>query len=260
MAALKQKNSFEKITEAVVLAGGLGTRLRSVAPDIPKPMVRIHERPFLDYLLAYLASWRISRVIISTGHMAGQIEEYFGNSRHGLDVLCAREAQPLGTGGAVAFAARHLAPDAMFLALNGDSFAPFNPHLMAKKIAAGADAAIMAVSVGNAERFGALAFDGQGMLSGFDEKNTTATAALINAGIYLLPASWFPRNQEIMPGSIERDYFPRWLEEGKKIAVLTSSGPFIDIGTPETLAAAPEFIRQCGFFKNTPFNCLHECD
>ena len=107
--------------EAIVLAGGFGTRLREVLPDLPKPMAPVAGRPFLEILLTSLADKGFSRVVLSLGYMADKIITYFGNSFTGLDLIYVVEDEPLGTGGAVRLALSQCLQDHIYI-LNGDTF------------------------------------------------------------------------------------------------------------------------------------------
>jgi D-glycero-alpha-D-manno-heptose 1-phosphate guanylyltransferase len=241
--------AFPKITSAIVLAGGMGTRLRAVCPDKPKPMIPVIGRPFLDYLVKYIARQGIVELVISTGYLGDQIEHYFGSSRYGIVIRCVRESQPMGTGGAIRFASEYLSGTQPFLALNGDSIAPFNLSLLSQTMHAGnSDGALVGVQVPDQSRFGSLVLNSNNRLVGFREKTEQNSSAIINAGIYLLSAELLSSIQHQSPASVEKDYFPFWLSSGKNISVVINDGPFIDIGTPESLAEAPEFFRNCGLF------------
>jgi D-glycero-alpha-D-manno-heptose 1-phosphate guanylyltransferase len=236
---------------AIVLAGGLGTRLKSVLPGCPKPMVPVLGRPFLDYLVDYLIYQGIQDLVISTGHLGDQIEAYFAVGRADIRLRCVQESTLLGTGGALAFVSACLHQRDHFLAVNGDSMAPFRLADLQVAVKAGADAAMVGVRVQDTGRFGSLKLGSDGTLIGFREKENSRGSGWINAGIYFLNPALLPERGNIRPASIERDYFPLWLEGGKRIAVVPSNGPFIDIGTPESLAAAADFIRTCGLFPGT---------
>ncbi|GAH63146.1 unnamed protein product, partial [marine sediment metagenome] len=116
--------SFNKTVmteEAIILAGGLGTRLKSVISDIPKPMAPIHGKPFLEYLLSYLVKFKIKKVILSVGYKYQYIFDHFGDNYKGLKLLYAIEDKPLGTGGGIRNAVDHINNDHFFL-LNGDTY------------------------------------------------------------------------------------------------------------------------------------------
>lgn len=229
--------------EAIVLAGGFGTRLQSVRTDIPKPMFPCAGQPFLEWVLRYLQQQGLSRSIISVGHLAQQVEEYIAQrSVAEMTARCVRETSPLGTGGAIGFAWSQV-PDSLVCVVNGDSL------LLASLQQAWtmfADPEVEAVIVGrpmeDASRYGTLEVDVDNRLLAFLEKQPGA--GLINAGIYLLKPSlrsFFPTNQR---RSVEVDVFPEILKSGRVVKVAPIDGPFIDIGIPETLARADQFLAD----------------
>ncbi len=117
---------MKKINEAVILAGGLGTRLRGVISEIPKPMAPINDKPFLDYLFRYLKKYNIERVVLSVGYKFETIKDYFGENYLGIDIIYVVESTPLGTGGGIALAIQEIQNESCFL-LNGDTI--FNVDL-----------------------------------------------------------------------------------------------------------------------------------
>jgi D-glycero-alpha-D-manno-heptose 1-phosphate guanylyltransferase len=240
---------YYRVPQAVILAGGLGTRLRSVCADVPKPMVPVIGRPFLDYIVEYLCGQGFQDIIISSGYKGDQIEAFFSRKKQSsASIRCLRESQALGTGGALSFVAQSAGSCGYLLACNGDSLTPFSVNSLKSAIAQGADAAIVAVRTNDCGRFGSLMFDSSGLLTAFAEKCPGQTEGFINAGIYLMDTRMLPKDVPVRAASIERDYFPHWLSEGRKIRVVQSEGPFIDIGTPESLAQASVFLKNCGLF------------
>jgi len=207
---------------AIVLAGGLGTRLRSVYPDCAKAMVHVLGRPFVEYIVRQLAGQGIDEIVISTGYKGDQIESYFKNLAMPAHLRCIREETPLGTGGALAFVISRTAPSKWILAANGDSLASFNLCRMVERAQSGADAVLIGIRVRAANRFGSLTLDTNEMLTGFHEKAQRSSSGLINGGIYLLKRSLFPAEPPAQPESLELDYLPRWLRQGAQIAVLKS--------------------------------------
>jgi D-glycero-alpha-D-manno-heptose 1-phosphate guanylyltransferase len=242
--------SSREVSSAVILAGGFGTRLKSVCSDRPKAMMPVLDRPFLDYLVEYLCRQGIRNITISTGYRGDQIESFFSGERKGsVSIRCVREKNPLGTGGALSFGAQRTGSQGYVLACNGDSLVPFSMPDLEAAVRSGADAAMVAFRTSDCSRFGSLAFDSSWMLTAFAEKCSSRTDTFINAGIYLIDSRMLPKDSGIEAASIERDYFPTWLSEGRKIKVIPSDGPFIDIGTPESLEKAADFIKSCGLFR-----------
>lgn len=227
--------------EAIVLAGGFGTRLQSVRSDIPKPMFPCAGEPFLEWVLRYLQQQGLARSTISVGHLGEQIEEFIARSTvAGMKATCVRETSPLGTGGAIGFAWSRV-PESTVCVVNGDSLLLAS---LQKAWTYLADPSVEAVIVGrpmeDASRYGTLEVDGDNRLLAFLEKQPGA--GLINAGIYLLKPSlrsFFPTDER---RSVETDVFPQILKSGRTVKVAPIEGPFIDIGIPETLALADQFI------------------
>jgi D-glycero-alpha-D-manno-heptose 1-phosphate guanylyltransferase len=223
-------------SEAIVLAGGAGTRLRGVLPDTPKVLAPIGARPFLHRLFETLAGQGIERVVLATGYAADAVETVAQASGVPIDVALSREHEPLGTGGAIAQAFELVRGDRAWV-MNGDSYCDAPLSSVAEAAAAAPhDAWLVAVAVEDASRFGTLELDGQ-RVTGFHEKSGRAAGGWINAGIYLLPRALMPKGA----ASIERDLFPMWAAEGRLHAVKVQAR-FIDIGTPESFAAADAFF------------------
>jgi len=229
---------------AVVLAGGLGTRLRKLCPNTPKPLLPVLGRPFLDWLLLYLQACGFRRAVISTGYRADQFAPYHGDQRiPGLDLSTVEELEALGTAGGFCHAVESLQLGKNLLALNGDSLvlAPLQPILedFARRPA---DAAIVAVAVEDAARYGTLDLDADGWVLGFREKQPGA--GVVNAGIYLFRervVASFPKRH---PLSFESEVFPHLLAAGRRVRAYPCAGPFLDIGTPEALASASGFLNS----------------
>jgi mannose-1-phosphate guanylyltransferase len=229
--------------DVVVLAGGLGTRLRPILADRPKVLAPVAGRPFLDHLLEWLERQGVERVILSLGHLADQVEAYLAKrpvGYGGLDISTVREPAPLGTGGALRFCRQAICSDP-FLVMNGDTFVEVELAGFVKACgASGAAAGLVAVRVENAARYGRLELTPQDRIAAFVEKDATyAAAAWINAGVYWLKAAELERLPE-RASSLERDLLQA-LPSGSVFA-WRSTGPFIDIGTPESLAQAPTVL------------------
>lgn len=229
---------------AVVLAGGAGTRIRHLYPDLPKPLIPVAGRPLLYWICNSCIRQGVRRIVISLGYMAGVAERRIaGWNWPGVEVLTVREEAPLGTGGALRFAAA-AAPDAdPLVVLNGDSLlvGPLegawqlldNPET---------DGVVVGVEVKDASRFGGLRFDGDGLLTGFEEKRPGA--GWINAGIYLLRRRVLSAFPGFDPLSMECDVFPALLAHGVQLRVYCAVGDFIDIGAPEAIAEAGAFVNR----------------
>ena len=222
--------------EAIILAGGLGSRLRAAVPDLPKPMAPIHGRPFLEYLCDYWAGQGVSRFILSVGYKRDIIEEHFGARYKGTEVDYAVEGQPLGTGGGLLLALKQLRRTGPFLIMNGDTFfevdlTPMRRYHLEKS----AELTIALREVEANSRYGSVGIDKEGKITTFDNRARTSGRALINGGVYLAEKSAFTGMalESDAPVSIEDQLYPRMLTEGRRLYGFPSSGRFIDIGIPE---------------------------
>lgn len=216
---------------ACVLAGGLGTRLRPLTEEMPKPMVPVAGRPFLWHQLARLAEGGVSDFVLAVGYKAEQIRAFFGDgSAFGWRVRYSVETTPLGTGGALRNALPLLGE--RFLALNGDTYLGLDwaPFLADPWEAEGYDGLIGALPQPDCARYGRVETDGRRLL-GFAEKAASAGPGLVNAGLYFLHRRVFQGSPE-GPFSLERELFP-----SARLAVRRIEGEFVDIGTFETLDA-----------------------
>ncbi|MDO4294767.1 MAG: nucleotidyltransferase family protein [bacterium] len=218
--------------QAILLAGGLGTRLRSVVNDRPKPMALAKGKPFMEYLIHELAKQGITEIIFAVGYKGSMVEDYFKDgASFGLQISYAYEEELLGTAGAIKNAGRFV-HDESFLVLNADTFYLFSYEklwqLAAKEQT---DMALVLREVEDISRYGEAQLLGN-RLVGFNEKTSEKRAGTINGGIY-----WMSRRllDEIPDGkvSLENEMIPRWMKEGKKIGGLVHDGYFIDIGIPE---------------------------
>jgi len=223
------------VWQAVVLVGGRGTRLGRLTDTLPKPMLPVGGRPFLDYLLAHLGQQGVREVILSTGYLGQAVtERYADREWFGLRVTVAQEDQPAGTGGAVALIRSRL--EERFFVLNGDTIFEADLQQLATQLARhpAAGGAIALREIENAARFGSVALAGE-RITGFNEKSADGPG-LISGGAYclrrdalgLLPPP---------PCSLERDLFPALAERGALVG-RRFDGYFLDIGLPETLARA----------------------
>lgn len=230
---------------AVILAGGYGTRVKHLLPNIPKPMAPVAGKPFLEWIVRYLRQQGITQGILSTGYLGEVIEEHFKNQGvEGIDFYCCREDSPLGTAGGFIYAVRqvNLSPKA-WLVMNGDSlmvaqFEEIASYLEDDKV----DGVILGVSVKDASRYGSLAIDQSGNLLSFAEKREGE--GIINGGVYLFRHRVLDQFPSGFPLSFEYDVFPTLLQQNFCFKVHQVEAPFLDIGTPESLPQAEAFIQQ----------------
>jgi NDP-sugar pyrophosphorylase family protein len=231
--------------QAVILAGGLGTRLGPLTRKIPKPMVPVAGAPYLEHQLRLLARQSFRDVLLLTGHLGEQIESYFGNgSRLGLRIRYSREAQPQGTGGALRDARRHLAES--FLLMYGDSLLPIEYAAAGRRLKDSAALGLIVVyrdPAGETTVRPNVALDRSGLVTRYD-KTSGADPGLeyVEAGV-----SCFRRDVlDLLPGSgpasFEQCCFPRLIER-RHLAALPTSQRFYDIGTPERLRVIEEYLR-----------------
>ncbi|MDP9377168.1 MAG: NDP-sugar synthase [Actinomycetota bacterium] len=220
--------------QAVILAGGEGTRLRPLTSTVPKPVVPLVDRPFIAFMLDWLSSHGIDDVVMSCGHMAHGVRNVLGDgSAVGLRIRYVEEPSPMGTGGALKYAEDLL--DERFLMLNGDSLADFDlTAQMAWHEAKGARGTLALVAVPDPSNYGLVKTDEEGCVTAFIEK-PAADAALenryVSAGAYVLERSILELLEPGSPASIERDVFPRLVGDG--LYAMTVDGYWLDIGTPE---------------------------
>ena len=215
--------------EAIVLAGGFGTRLRQVVADVPKSMALVAGRPFLEILLGSLAQKGFSRAVLSLGFMAEKISSHFGSRFGDMDLTYVVEDTPLGTGGATRLAATDCTQDHVFV-FNGDTYLDLEVDLLEKQWQDKRNLIVVGRHVLDTERYGRLLVDGDRIIS-FAEKGSSGPG-LINAGCYVLAKNALARFSQKQPFSLETDYLmPEILR--RKVDVFITKGTFIDIGIPQ---------------------------
>lgn len=225
----------------IVLAGGLGTRLRTVLPDTPKPLAPVEGRPFLFFLLEQLTRAEVSPLILCTGHLASQVRVEIGTEYNAAPILYSEEEHPLGTGGALRLAWRKYPETAPWLVMNGDSYVDIDlTALLDSHRRSGLAATIAAVRVQDARRYGTLDWSEDLRIAAFREKSGAPGPSWINGGIYVLESGFLNALPDRAPLSLETEAFPAWIPHG--IHAFASEARFIDIGTPESYALAQRFF------------------
>ncbi len=223
-----------------ILAGGFGSRLRPLVADRPKPLAEVNRRPFLAYLLDQLLAWGVREAVLCTGYEGDKVEAVFGSNYRGLRIVYSREAQPLGTGGALRLALHRISGDEI-LVMNGDSYCDTDlTHFRAWHDARHSRASLVLTRLPDVGRYGAVDVEEGGRIRSFREKAAGGGAGWINAGIYLIRRE---RVEAIPSGravSLEREMFPEWLPQG--LFGFPQGGRFIDIGIPEDYRAAQGFF------------------
>lgn len=214
--------------EILILAGGFGTRLRSEVPDLPKPLAPVAGRPFLAYLLDRYAAAGMRRVILATGYLGDVVEQTIGARWAGMDVVYSREETPLGTGGAIAAAARLASGNGLHVC-NGDTYLEYSPAAL-EVAAEGLPMAIALARVEDVSRYGTVDV-AQGRVLRFHEKRPGG-AGLINAGSYFLSASALAALPVEETFSFEKRVLEPAAANGQ-VGALVDTAAFIDIGVPE---------------------------
>lgn len=225
--------------KAVLLVGGLGTRLRSVVPSTPKVLASLGRTSFLELLVEQLRSRGIRRLIMCSGYLADQIEAQFGDgAKWGVSIEYSKEEQPLGTAGAVKNAERSLRDAPAFIVMNGDSFLEVDfAGLLDFHQSHSATVTLAVTRVDDTSRYGTVRVDSTGRVKGFAEKTNQAVPGLINGGVYVFSQAVF-QYLPMGPASLEKDVFPALIESG--VYAREQHGIFIDIGTPVDYARAQE--------------------
>lgn len=232
------------MNEAIILAGGFGTRLQKLITDVPKPMAEVCGKPFLHYILHWLKKNNITKVIVSAGYKAEIIIEYFGDLFEGMSLEYAVEEKPLGTGGAVKFAAARSKTNDI-LVINGDTWFPVDlERFFSFHESSGNSFSIALKRMVNFSRYGAVEFENDTIVK-FSEKKF-CTEGLINGGVYLVSKPFIESGGFPEVFSLENDLLEKVVGSGM-IKGMVFDDPFIDIGVPE------DYIRARSFF-NTETN------
>lgn len=230
--------------EAIVLAGGFGTRLRGIVDDVPKPLAPVAGRPFLAWLLDRLAASGMRRCILATGYLSDAIERAIGTRWQGMEIVYSVEPEPLGTGGAIRLAAMQLRGEGVHV-LNGDTWLAYSPQALERATRERGAAIGMALAeVGDVGRYGAVERDTRGMVVGFREKGEQGQGA-INAGCYFLTGAALAALPARDAFSFEREVLQPAAAAGTVVAFAETSG-FIDIGVPEDYARAQALFAAHG--------------
>lgn len=236
--------------QAVILAGGLGTRLKTVINDRPKPMAPVLDKPFLEYQINYLKKYDVREVVLCVGYMWEKIRDHFKDGKErGIRIHYAVEETPLGTGGALKNAEEFI--HTPFLMLNGDSFFNLNIkdlrnfHEQAKSGKEHFLGTIALTRVADRSQYGTVLLGAGAAIAAFKEKSAGENVpGLINAGIYLLEPDIFMRIPPRQKLSLEREIFPPLLAKGFSLAGYPAEGFFVDIGTPEGFHTFKQYAKE----------------
>ncbi|MEK6889149.1 MAG: sugar phosphate nucleotidyltransferase [Nanoarchaeota archaeon] len=228
------------MSKALILCGGLGTRLKETVSDLPKSMAPVAGRPFLEYQIKFLKAQGITDIILCVSHMSEKIKSYFGSGiRLGVDITYSEEQTPLGTAGAIKNAENYL--DDTFIVLNGDSYSQINIldliefHKMKRALCT----LSLAESL-EAQFYGSAVMDGNKIV-GFSEKSTNPKAELVSRGIYVMEPAMLDHIPKDKKSSLENEIFPSLVEKSMLNGILLK-GYFADIGRPESYKAFKEKV------------------
>jgi NDP-sugar pyrophosphorylase family protein len=239
--------------KTVLLVGGLGTRLRSAVPSLPKTLASVGDKPFLELLVRQLGSQELHQLVMCTGYLAEQIQEVFQDgSDFGATIEYSKETVPLGTAGALKLAQRYVQNETEFLVINGATFLEidFNELILSHR-KHGSLATMAVAPVENSSRYGTVQVGADGRILGFLEKKGQNAPGIINAGVYVFSnavLALIPQG----PASLERDVFPLLMEQG--FYAIEQRGMFIDIGTPDDYARAKKMadrLADAAFYKHS---------
>ena len=226
-----------EIKEAIILAGGFGTRLQGVVKDVPKPMAPVNGKPFLTYILDYLVDYGYTKVILSVGYLHEKIEEYFGNQYKSLEIDYAVETEPLGTGGGIAYAMSKCSSDHV-LVINGDTM--FKVNLAEFEQFFDENDSLLSIvlrEVEDVNRYGSVTIGNNNLITLFSEKGVSSGRGFINGGVYMINRTLFDKYPQPRKFSFEKDLIEKYYTQEQFFAML-SNGYFIDIGIPEDYARA----------------------
>lgn len=229
--------------EAVILAGGLGTRLQNVINNLPKALAPVNGRPFLEYLLDYLHTYETKKVVLSVGYRYQTVMDHFGSQYKGMEIDYAIEKEPLGTGGGLRLALEKCSEKDV-LALNGDTLFLIDLFDFRKRYQQHAASVSIALrKVQNASRYGSVRVNRNKTITVFGEKSDKSASGLINGGIYMLNRLFFLSNTGKGSFSLEKDCFEQWYPESH-LSGFVYDAYFLDIGLPDDyLKAQNEFTK-----------------
>tara|TARA_B100000767_G_C19672387_1_gene495863 strand:- start:445 stop:1146 length:702 start_codon:yes stop_codon:yes gene_type:complete len=230
------------VTTAIILAGGLGTRLRETIPNLPKPMVPIHNRPFLEHQMDYWIEQGITQFILSVGYLKDLIINHFGNSYRGVSIEYAEETSPLGTGGGLLFAAKNL--NETFLVLNGDTFIEVDlDSLYEFHLKINSNWTFVLFRTNEFDRYMVMSVSPKGEILALNSHDYISSG-LANGGVYLIePAALNSLDVNTLENvSLENQLLPNFISNGGKLFGQECMGKFIDIGLPEDYFKASKIL------------------
>jgi D-glycero-alpha-D-manno-heptose 1-phosphate guanylyltransferase len=234
-------------SEAIILAGGSGTRLKEVIADIPKSMAPINGRPFLEYQLDLLDRWGITRVILSVGYQKEIIKQHFGPKYREIEIVYADEEEPLGTGGAILNSLQYVRGYSVFI-MNGDTYFDVNMQRLDdfRRIKECDLCLAMRFEI-DPSRFGLLEFDNNNRITRFFEKSEGPEEGYINGGLYVVRKEYLLRFGLPEKFSFEKDFLQKYYQTEEFYGMRCFSY-FRDIGIPEDYQKANDEFKRLIFF------------
>lgn len=235
-----------KSIDALVLAGGLGTRTANVLDQTPKLLALLGGRPYLDYLVHWLGRYGVRRMVLSLGHLAEKVLQHLGSHPYpNMEIVPVVEPAPLGTLGGIAHCRGQIHSDPV-LVVNGDTYIDADLGAFLKfHRSQEFGASLVCTMVDDASRYGGVDFDSDGAITAFREKQPGG-AGYISGGMYLLGAAALDRIGSIGTGSVERDFFAD--QSALRFGAFSGQFQFIDFGTPESIQEGQDFFSALGFF------------
>jgi D-glycero-alpha-D-manno-heptose 1-phosphate guanylyltransferase len=234
-------------SEAIILAGGFGSRLRNIIDDIPKPMAPINGRPFLEFQLDFLDKWALKKVILSVGYKKEVIKAHFGDQYRSLQLVYSEEDEPLGTGGAIIQALKLATGYATFI-FNGDTYFDVNLQRLDdfRKIKE-TDLCLSLRYEIEPARFGLVEFDNNNRITRFYEKSDGPDEGYINGGVYLVRRDYLLRFGLPEKFSFETDFLQKYYQT-EEFYGLRCFSYFRDIGVPEDYQKAQDEFKRLIFY------------
>jgi D-glycero-alpha-D-manno-heptose 1-phosphate guanylyltransferase len=219
------------MNELIILAGGLGTRLRSEVPDLPKCMAPVNGKPFINFVMDYFLSQKIEKFIFALGYKSELLQNHLIAKYAKYTLQFSLEEEPLGTGGAIQLACRRASKENVFIT-NGDTLFKVETEMLAKThLQTNAECTLALKPMENFDRFGAVEIDDNSCIESFQEKKHYGKG-LINGGFYALNVESFLHKNFGNKFSFEKDYLERFISQ-KKLFASVQDAYFIDMGIPE---------------------------
>ena len=231
--------------EAIILAGGLGKRLRSAVPKLPKPLAPIAGKPFLTYLFDFWIAQGVDHFVLSVGYKYEAIQYEFGAHYKSAQIDYAIETTPLGTGGGLLLSLEKLRSSEPFLILNGDTFFNINRiEILNHHSTNAADITLSLFEVSHNNRYSPALLDENGFIHSLEKRSKTSQNNWANGGVYVMTLNLLHEhaNHHDKNYSLEDELLPDLLRKRRRVAGFISNGDFVDIGSPEDYVRAEEIL------------------